>query len=101
MTGSSTPLMDQKCKSSRPVPILEIHGTADNTVPYNGTTGIKAIPALVAFWAAKNGCNPTPQINQVPNTNTADGATAEHHIYLTSTGDALVEHFKVIGGGHT
>lgn len=101
VTGSSTPLMDQKCKSSRAVPILEIHGTADNTVPYNGTTGIKAIPALVAFWAAKNGCNPTPQINQVANTNTADGATAEHHIYSTSTGDALVEHFKVIGGGHT
>ena len=101
VTGSSTPLIDIKCKTAKAIPIMEIHGTADQTVPYNGTTGIKAIPELVAFWANKNSCNPTPQIIAVPNTNTTDGATAEQHIYKTAAGRNLVEHFKVIGGAHT
>lgn len=101
VTGSSTPLIDIKCKTANAIPIMEIHGTADQTVPYNGTTGIKAIPELVSYWANKNSCNPTPQIIAVPNTNTTDGATAEQHIYKTAAGRNLVEHFKVIGGAHT
>ena len=38
------------CSPSRPVSVLEVHGTADPIVPYGD------IPAFVAAWAGRDGC---------------------------------------------
>jgi polyhydroxybutyrate depolymerase len=46
-----------KCNPSEPVAVLQIHGDADETIPYPGDG--KLIPSAldsVATWAAKNGC---------------------------------------------
>lgn len=100
VTGSmTTPLY--ACNPVRPVPVIEIHGTADGTVPYGGTTGMAPVADVVSFWVTKNNCSPTPVTTNVPDINTTDGATAEHYLYTGGTGGHTVEHFKVIGGGHT
>jgi polyhydroxybutyrate depolymerase len=49
-----------KCKPAQPVSVLQIHGTADMTILYDGGA-INNIPypsatTSVATWAAKNGC---------------------------------------------
>ncbi len=71
------------CAPSRPVPVLAIHGTADQFLPYNGglgpavtnlpapdrsgrtlgevgilagTKGSPAVPKVLSAWAAHNGC---------------------------------------------
>ncbi len=103
VTGSMITLKLNACNPPRPVPVMEIHGTADNTVPYNGSVslGTVAIPTLVDAWVQKNQCNPTPVITPVPDVNTADGCTAEHYLYSGGLNGSTVEHYKVIGGGHT
>lgn len=103
VTGSMITLKLNACNPPRAVPVMEIHGTADNTVPYNGSVslGTVAIPTLVDAWVQKNQCNPTPIITPVPNTNTSDGCTAEHYLYTGGLNGSTVEHYKVIGGGHT
>lgn len=101
VTGSMTPLIDIQCRNVRPTPIMEIHGTADNVVPYNGTTGISAIADVINFWIKKNACDPNAIYRQVPNTNTSDNAKAEHYVYKNNQGQSMVEHYKVIGGEHT
>ena len=103
VTGSMTGGRLAGCTSGRPVPVLEIHGTADNTVPYNGGTALQfvAIPTLLNSWVQRNGCNPTPTITPVPDINTADGCTAERSVWADGRNGSVVEHFRIIGGGHT
>jgi polyhydroxybutyrate depolymerase len=45
-----------KCNPSQPVPLLQIHGDADNMVPYQGTNLMPSAVQSVATWAAKNHC---------------------------------------------
>ncbi len=53
---------------ARPVPILLMHGRADQRVPYDGGRGPKsrgpnsaiAVSRSTDFWVTNNGCNPQP-----------------------------------------
>ena len=103
VTGSMTAGRLAGCTSGRPVPVLEIHGTADNTVPYTGGTVLQfvAIPTLLNSWVQRNGCSPTPTVTPVPDTNPADGCTAERSVWTGGRNGSVVEHFRIIGGGHT
>jgi polyhydroxybutyrate depolymerase len=103
VTGTMIQSKLNACNPARPVPVMQIHGTADNTVPYNGAPAstFVSIPVLVNTWAGFNNCNPTPDIIQVPNTSTTDGCTAERHLYTGGDQGSTVEFYKVIGGGHT
>lgn len=46
------------CKPDRPVSVLEIHGTADTVVPYNGRRASHAgsVPAYLAYWIRRDSC---------------------------------------------
>ncbi|MGQ3014495.1 MAG: T9SS type A sorting domain-containing protein [Flavobacteriales bacterium] len=101
VTGSMSTSMYNSCVPAHPTPAIHVHGTEDPTNPYDGTTSMTAIEDLVQFWVDQNNCSPTPQITSVPNTNTSDGATAEHYVYSGGTNGHTVEFFKVIGGEHT
>ncbi|MFN0276440.1 MAG: T9SS type A sorting domain-containing protein [Chitinophagales bacterium] len=84
-----------------PTPVMEIHGTGDFVVPYDGSFDFKPIEEVIDYWISINNCNPDPEIIPVENTSTTDGCTAEHYIYSGGDNEANVELFKVIGGGHT
>jgi polyhydroxybutyrate depolymerase len=52
-----------RCKPSQPVSVLEIHGTADEIIPFDGGQLIDGHPfpsaaTTVAEWATYNGCGP-------------------------------------------
>lgn len=103
VTGSMIATHLKACKANRPTPVMEIHGTADNTVKYDGTPGLLTcthIDTLVNFWAKFNNCA-APVVTTLPNTNTTDGSTVEHRVYSNGTKGSSVELYKVIGGGHT
>lgn len=85
----------------RPVPVMEIHGTNDATVPYNGDATFAHIDSVVKKWARHNSCLSSPLTTSVTNVNTTDGATAIHYRYTGGTNNADVELYKVINGGHT
>ncbi|MCB2409792.1 extracellular catalytic domain type 1 short-chain-length polyhydroxyalkanoate depolymerase [Hymenobacter lucidus] len=101
VTGSMVQSRQNACTPQHPVPVIEIHGTADGTVPYTGNILFIPVPAVVDYWVRFNGCSPTPAFTAVPNTNTADGSTAERYVYGGGRNGSVVEHFKIIGGGHT
>lgn len=48
-----------KCNPSEPVAALEVHGDADDEVPYNGSSIEPSAPRTVEIWAQKNGCAQT------------------------------------------
>ncbi|HEX8656680.1 MAG TPA: PHB depolymerase family esterase [Hymenobacter sp.] len=103
VTGSMIASRLNTCTPSRPVPVIEIHGTADRTVPYEGGTGLNfvAIPTLLARWVQLNGCNPTAVVTPIPDTTTPDESTAERQVWSGGRNGSVVEHYRIIGGGHT
>ncbi|CAI6093651.1 hypothetical protein V2G26_017230 [Clonostachys chloroleuca] len=57
-----TDVNDQSCTPARsPLPIMETHGTADKTIPYEGGKGaggpLPAIPDWLSRWAKRNKCD--------------------------------------------
>jgi polyhydroxybutyrate depolymerase len=82
-------------------PMMQIHGTQDATVPYNGNAEFASIPDVVDFWVETNNCNPTPVITDIPNIDPGDGTTTEHYLYEGGANGNTVEHYKVTNGGHT
>lgn len=89
------------CHPTRPVPVMQIHGTNDATVPYLGSSTSMPVDSAVKYWVKKNNCNPVATFSNVPNTSTTDGCTAEHYVYSGGTGGSSVELYKIINGGHT
>jgi polyhydroxybutyrate depolymerase len=67
-------LDDDGCAPSRPVPVLAIHGTADQNVPYDGGVGTaqenrfpsergradRSVADSVGFWVSHDGCPAIP-----------------------------------------
>jgi polyhydroxybutyrate depolymerase len=83
------------CSPSRPVSVLEVHGTSDSTVPYNGAkgTGAGAVMPYVQAWAKVDGCRPAP----------AASTPAPRVVRLDYGGCAdgtAVAHLRIVGGGH-
>jgi polyhydroxybutyrate depolymerase len=101
VTGSMTPQSYNTCQPSHPTPIMQIHGTSDGTVPYNGNfLWTKSIDDVIEYWVEYNNTSSEPIIIEIPDINTSDGSTVEHYIYGDGDNSTAVEHFKVIGGDH-
>lgn len=88
------------CAPTRPFPVMEIHGTNDGTVPYNGDGTFAPIDSVVKKWRIHNNCNVAPITFSVPNISTTDNSTAVNYKYINGNMGATVELYKVTGGGH-
>ena len=60
----------EQCKPSRGVTVLQIHGTMDETISYdgglNGGRPYPSAPDTVAFWRKQNGCGDQPEASVAP-----------------------------------
>tara|TARA_R110001592_G_scaffold229393_2_gene486080 strand:- start:468 stop:1595 length:1128 start_codon:yes stop_codon:yes gene_type:complete len=101
VTGAMNTNQSSSCSPQHPIPVMEIHGTADGTVPYNGTAGISSVENTLSYWVGFNQTNSSPVFTAVPNISTTDGSTAEHYVYENGTNGVEIEHYKIINGGHT
>lgn len=96
VAGAFYPETGENCRPSRPVPVIDFHGTGDVTIPYEGDAerGLPAIPDWTAGWAERNDCRARPRTR-----------TIEPDITITRrTGcdrGAEVHHVAITGGGHT
>lgn len=101
VTGSMNSNQMASCDPEHYMPVMEIHGTADPTVPYAGTVFFEPIPDVVSFWANFNETDMSPVITAIPDTDTTDGCTAEHQLFANGINGSTVEHYRIINGGHT
>jgi len=101
VTGTMTSDRMTACSAPKPTPIMQIHGTQDPTVPYNGGGNNESISNVIDYWVTQTNCNPTGTMTNVPDNDPNDGCTAEHYVYTGGDQGSTVEHFKILGGGHT
>jgi polyhydroxybutyrate depolymerase len=85
------------CPKPAPVSVLHIHGTADQSIPYDGSPGHgyaqihgPAVPAVIAQWRAVDSCPP-------PTESTVDSVTTS--VAACPQGRA-VELITISGAGH-
>ncbi len=94
------------CTNNIPIPIMEIHGTADNVTFYDGdinnTGGWGAYPAIdemIEFFANKNSYTYL-QSENLPNIDINDGSTVTSFKYSNPSNCNDVLLYKINGGGH-
>lgn len=101
VTGTMSAFVLGQCDPGRPVPVMQIHGTADGVVPYAGTTFFVPVDSLVAFWAAYNQCDPVPDTLALPDLIPWDSCTATRITYHSGAEGSEVVLYRIDNGGHT
>jgi polyhydroxybutyrate depolymerase len=84
-----------QCTPSRPLSMMEFHGTADPLVAYDGGGSLDNVSVADTFagWAARNGCTDTP-------TETYDSGTAHCGTYSACKAGTKVTLCTLDGEGH-
>ena len=101
VTGAMVPTTLNSCSPSHITPVMQIHGTTDLTVPYNGAVWSSSVPDILNYWKIYNSLNPTPFIEPILDVDPTDGSTVEREAYVDNNGCMIVTHFKINNGGHT
>jgi polyhydroxybutyrate depolymerase len=83
------------CHPSRPVSLLEIHGTRDLVVPYAGKPpgGAGSVGGFLAQWTSLDRCSGGP-------TRSGYGPSSVIFRWRDCEDGTAVEHIKIYGGGH-
>lgn len=83
------------CAPGRPVALLELHGTGDQTVPYDGNprTHLLSTSVWLAQWAQRDGCAPAPQTQRL-------SQRVTRLLWTSCRGHVSIEHLRVQGGQH-
>lgn len=100
-----------KCAASAPIAMLQVHGDADDTVPYGGGApeGIAVLPPApgavetAKLWAAKNRCKDTPDESAaaIDLVSDLDGAETHKSVYSGCEGNGATELWTIKGGPHS
>lgn len=107
------PVADQSgCAPSHPMPVLEIHGTADPIVPYGGgdvrvtsghlggagTSPVLSVDDTQQLWRGKDGCG---AVVSTPLPAHGDDGTSVSVQSADCANNGKVELYSITGGGHT
>ncbi len=100
VTGAMAFSQITACDPQRPVPVMEIHGTSDLTVPYTGIPLFTpSIQTAVDYWVEFNECGEVTTTD-VPDINLTDGSTVSKDYYSCNE-DTEVIFYTVLNGGHS
>lgn len=99
----------EECRPSRPMPMIDFHGTGDVTIPYAGDAdrGLPAIATWVADRAAGNGCDARPRVRvtepdiTVSRWRGCDRGAEVRHVAVTDGGHTWPGADSYSGGGYT
>ncbi len=96
-----------QCTSSQPVSVIEIHGTKDAYVHWDGGSvrglGGKtlSVPQTIAHWRQLEGCPSTPDITYHPKRDPRDRTRVRRETYGPCRSVTEVALYAIEGGGHT
>ena len=92
---SGTMLYISNCEPNRSIPLLNIHGTEDPTLPYNGNNYYNSVDDALNFWNTNNNSDPSPNTTLL-NTNLNN----IQFFGFSNSDNISVDHYKIINGGH-
>ena len=101
ITGSMSKQTLESCNPEHPTPVLQIHGTLDGTVPFDGNSaiGMEPIEKVMTYWQEYNSCDVEPLISVTDFFEL--GSSVEHWQYFNCLNNVQVELYKIDGMWHT
>lgn len=101
VTGSMSSETYESCNPDHPTSILQVHGSIDATVPFDGNSalGMRSVNDVMDYWKLYNACDvdPTSIIIDYFDIEIA----VQHDTYSNCLNDVNVELYKIEGMGHT
>lgn len=99
--------VSMSCHPSQPVAVLDVHGTTDPVVPFNGgkmhgrggAATVVSVPVMVGRWRAADGCPGEPSSEQLPTV--GDGTVVQLSVSAPCVASTAVVFYQVGNGGHT
>jgi len=82
--------------TSHPMPVVNLHGTSDGVLPYNGSSDWSSVQSTLDYWINFNNTIITPTVSN----DNSGGMSIEHYVYDQGDSSVAVEHYKFIGGDH-
>ena len=99
VTGSMSFDTFNDCNPRKPTPVLQIHGSIDRVVPYDGLLSImKPVMDVMDYWKTSNGCDEF--VHSVPNVIPGELSWTETYIFDNCLNNTQNIHLKVQGAGH-
>jgi polyhydroxybutyrate depolymerase len=92
---------------TRAMPVIHLHGTQDEFVPYQGGAGSRSfaqteffsVTETVEFWATYNECDFPPTIDDIHGND--DGTHVRRSVYPNGRDGSEVQLVTIEGAGHT
>ena len=101
VAGTSTSSMLSTCSPVRKVPVLYIHGTADQVVSYEGSLLFTSAYDLMELWSNRNQCSIVSDTLPLPDISPGDNCTAQRISWSDCMNNSEVVHYRILNGGHT
>jgi len=102
MSGTMSTSDISDCNPSYQTPVIHFHGTADGTVPYDGSAlpSLSLVPETMSFWKNVHDCDATADSLRITDS-ANDGLTVDRFRYDNCSPDASLELWRINGGTHT
>ena len=99
VTGSMSKETLENCSPSHPTPVLQIHGTLDPTVKFDGdsTLNMEPIDNVLNYWSTYNSCDPTPALSVID----YPDFSIDYKKYNNCLNNVNVELYKISNMAHT
>jgi polyhydroxybutyrate depolymerase len=90
----------ENCNPRKPTPVMQIHGSLDTLVPYQGSEirSMKAITDVMEYWKVSNGCD--DYILSLPGILPGTTSWIETYEYNNCLNNTQNVHLYVQGAGH-
>ena len=106
ITGCMMGWIYDSCNKNDPVPVFQVHGTADKTTYYDGDVDNRdkwgvymGVETTINFWVDRNECKEV-NIDTLPDIDRNDGSIVITEKYTSGWNNNEVWFYKVINGDH-
>ena len=106
ITGCMMGWIYESCNKNDPVPVFQVHGTADKTTYYDGDVDNRdkwgaymGVETTINFWVDRNECKKV-NIDTLPDIDRNDGSIVITEKYTGGRNNNEVWFYKVINGDH-
>jgi polyhydroxybutyrate depolymerase len=91
----------RSCAPKKPLPWIEMHGDADDIVPFQEGEGLIGAEKTFAFFADRAGCAKAIAREPLPDLTPGDGSTAEKRVRSGCAGGTSSTFYVFHGAGHS
>lgn len=94
----------ENCNPNRPLPVMLVMGTNDDTyngIEFGGTKWYFSASETMNFWAEHNNTETSAVVTDFQDISNMDGSTAQKSTWQNGDQCVSIEHIKIINGGHT